>query len=975
MNINKSAEATTKRARRSFDFLTIIQERLSSSPYIYLFFSFIIPIAIMYLVYVAMGIHPFGEESVLVLDLNGQYVYYFEALRNILHGGAEMFYSFSRSLSGEFMGIFAYYLASPLSFIVALFPTERMLDALLVLILLKVGFAGASFGYYLHRNSAHRNKLIIIAFSVMYALCSYATTYQENTMWMDALIWLPLVTLGIEQLIKHRRFKLYIVSLALAIISNFYIGYMICIYVVIYFFWYCFSHKNELDENRYLLRPLIRISIASVIAIAISAVIILPTYYSLSLGKTDFSNPSWAFTENFEILDFFTKFLPSSYDSVSYGGLPLVYGGVLMILLVPAYFAARSISSREKLSSLVVILFFVFSFIARPVDLIWHGFQFPNWLNYRYSFMLVFFMLVLAYKAIGNLKRVGIGFMIGTGAVLVIFTAICQKLEFESYINSDLKLQTYQTIWLTIIAAIILTALVCLLIRIKDKLKKESVSLALVAVVCIEIFCSTLSCFALHDTELSYSNYKPYNEFLSGLRPVVAELEENDPSFYRYEKTHHRKYNDNLALNIRGVSGSTSTLNASTIELLKKLGYASDAHWSKYLGGTPITDSLLGIKYIINDGSSKLLERYYSVESAGEKYVIYRNPYALSLAYGVSDSINELDLSAYISSFEATNALVDAMLGQDSADVFVPILIDNTEIKNLSRRSGYQDGYVKYENDSSTQNGTLTFEITVPNNEEIFMYVPSKYQRESKLSVSLNGSAAVSKGTIFAKETRRIISLGRYNKGDVLSVEIKLNNDSDNIFFIPTTTYFYYLDTAACTAALEGLLANPQFIIDEGYTDEHLDGQITTTEPSQTILTTIPYDEYWQIYLDGERVEYYKTIDSLIAFDIETAGEHTLTLTYKSGAVNAGIVITVCGLIIFTTACVVEHILKKKKKIFYVKDTAWVLEDLDPNTVDEPVEIFGIWAEKFLSLFKKRDKTSPHTDTDSNENTDDNGGN
>jgi len=59
-------------------------KRFFSSEYAYLTLAFLIPALIMYLVYVAMSIRPFGDGSVLVLDMNAQYVYFFEALRNAL---------------------------------------------------------------------------------------------------------------------------------------------------------------------------------------------------------------------------------------------------------------------------------------------------------------------------------------------------------------------------------------------------------------------------------------------------------------------------------------------------------------------------------------------------------------------------------------------------------------------------------------------------------------------------------------------------------------------------------------------------------------------------------------------------------------------------------------------------------------------------------------------------------------------------
>ena len=200
--------------------LSGIQERIANNQYSYLFFCFLVPAVIMYLVYVAIGIHPFGDSSVLTLDLNAQYVYFHEAFRNTLTGNGNMLYSFFRNLGGEFMGIYAYYVASPFTYIVLLFPQNMMLDAILTIMILKVGMCGVTFGLFLHKHTKSVNKPIITCFAVMYALCSYAVTYQDNVMWMDALILLPLITYGIERLITHKKYMLFVISLSLAIMNN-----------------------------------------------------------------------------------------------------------------------------------------------------------------------------------------------------------------------------------------------------------------------------------------------------------------------------------------------------------------------------------------------------------------------------------------------------------------------------------------------------------------------------------------------------------------------------------------------------------------------------------------------------------------------------------------------------------------------------------------------------------------------------------
>ena len=203
---------------------------------------------VMWVIYICMEVFPFGEESVLVLDLNGQYVYFFEELKNIIYGDGSLLYTFSRAMGGEFMGIFAYYLSSPFSFIVALFPDAYMTEALLIMFLLKTGCCGLTFGIYVDATR-RRDPVATVIFSAMYALCGYAVVMQHNTMWIDNLILLPIIMLGIERMIKYGRYRMFVLSLMMAIFSNFYIGYMSCIFVAVYFFYYYFAN-NENNRNK-----------------------------------------------------------------------------------------------------------------------------------------------------------------------------------------------------------------------------------------------------------------------------------------------------------------------------------------------------------------------------------------------------------------------------------------------------------------------------------------------------------------------------------------------------------------------------------------------------------------------------------------------------------------------------------------------------------------------------------------------------
>jgi uncharacterized membrane protein YfhO len=317
-----------------------------------------------------------------------------------------------------------------------------MLEALLTLFLIKGALCGGTFGYYMHKTEKLKSKLSIVIFSTFYALSSYALVQQNNTMWIDAVMWLPLITLGIESLIKYGKFKLYTVFLALTLFSNYYIGYMICIWCLLYFFIYYFAHNedkrnNPFGERWHFLRSLGRMALYSAVAVCMVAVVILGAYYSLNFGKTTFSDPSWEWKLNFDLLDFFYKLLPGSYDTVRPAGLPFVYCGVLTLLLIPFYFLSRRYPMRQKIFSCVLIFVLFASFALSVPDLIWHGFQRPNWLNYRYSFMFTFYLCVLACRAFSCFEEISLKAMMGTGGLIALLCVILQKHTDGEYVDPN----------------------------------------------------------------------------------------------------------------------------------------------------------------------------------------------------------------------------------------------------------------------------------------------------------------------------------------------------------------------------------------------------------------------------------------------------------------------------------------------------------------------------------------------------------
>ncbi len=960
----------TSSATENIDVLPHDHSVIKKKKPLHLIWAFSLPFGIMLAIYAALGTYPFGESSVLVLDLNGQYVYFFEALRDMVWGEGSLFYSFSRAMGGEFLGMYAYYLASPLSYIVALFPQHMILEALYLMLILKCGLSGLTFCYYLYKNNVTQNRAAQVIFSCMYALSAYGVVMQHNTMWFDCVTLLPLVALGVEQLIKERKYKMFTISLAISVLSNFYIGYMVCVFVFIYFFFYYFSRSrkdiNPLGEKLHFIRSISRVGIFSAIAVAISACILLPALYSLTFGKNSFSDPNYFPSQKFDFFDLITMLFPGSYDTVRPEGLPLLYSGLLSVIFVPLFFVSKHIKKREKIASGILIVFFILCFNMSTIDMFWHGMQRPNWLNYRYSFMLIFFILILGTKTFDKIKEINHKSILAICATAIILLFIAQKLEYEN-------VPDFACVWLSI--AFICIYAIGVPLTIKSKFKTTS-TMILCVFVCLELFVAGLLNLVYLDDDVVISSYDSYHGFIDKLRPIIDDVEESDDSFYRMEKNVHRKVNDPMALGIRGFSNSTSTLNQDTIKFLNNMGLASKSHWTKYVGATPVFDSLFGVKYLIaeedDESVSPLYERYmFDTENS---YVAYKNPFVLSLAYGVNGSIKDIILNdpndelsedepkidlpdGYLNvytPFERYNKILASMLGQEEdIELFKPL---DYNVYTANIQEGFvSGGHKSYTPKDKSIPAIVTYKFEVEQSGEIFCYFPSDYEREVKLQ--LNGK---DHGTYYGNETYRIVSLGYHEAGDSVTVSMTLKKD--NLYIVNKSDYFFYFDSEIFKNTISKL-SESQYNI-ESFSEDHFKGTINVKNGMNTVFTSIPYDKGWHVYVDGIEVETFEVLEALMAFDVSD-GYHTLELVYRSDAMINGAIISAVGLTIFLLILIFEKDLKKLYYKIMPKDVVYI-DKHEEEYVIEDTEIKNNNLQATSSIFED-DSSNYSEKTESND--------
>ncbi len=838
----------------------------------FLKYCFIIPMALMLLGYLCRGVFPLGDNSVLTLDLNAQYIYYFEAFRQAVYEGKSIFYSWSQSLSGEMIGIYGYYLSSPFTLIILLFPKEYITEAVLVMTVLKVGAAGLTFGYFLYKAKPMYNRYIV-TLSVAYAMMSYVIVNAMNPMWLDAVIYLPIIILGIRRLADEGKYALYFASLALTIFANYYIGYMVCIFSLLYFIAYLIATDRLLGIKQRLKRATLFIGV-SILAACAAAVIILPIYYSLTLGKMGFSAPNYDIYLRYDFLELLPKFLINSYDSVNVDGMPFIYCSSLALFLVPLYFMTPQIRMRSKICT-AGLMFAVFAIMNISItEIAMHGFRTPNWLNYRYSFIASFLMLSAAADALKYIENNGYKRIFQVFGGLLVTVLVVQHLNIE-----------YVKVFATLYVSVIVFGIYAIVLYCMSFGKnREFTAMLLLGCIMLEVFSNALMTFEDINQEIWYSSRSSYTDFMAESRPVVDSIIEADTGLYRMEKTYHRTVNDPMALKMNGISHSTSTLNADALRFLKNMGLSQRDHWSHYSHTTIATDALLGVKYVLS--KTPMTPYYTRIDTQGE-IIVYENPYVLPIMFVADEMYPERSVSAS-NPFEYQNKLINILLGEKNVEYFKRIEVENPKTENAySKKSGFYDVYKRMD---TSKVGKITYNLESVGGNPIYCYFAADYTNPCSLFVN---------GEFFSEymgnETHCVMPLGEYLHGENLTVSLSV--EEDDLYIRQSGAYFYYLDMDLFEKAVETLRVGGVNITK--HTPTYIEGEFETSKKESTVFTSIPYEGGWTIKVDGVEVPYEKGADSLVTFRVSGIGEHTVTMKYVPPGLILGTVISVCAFALF----------------------------------------------------------------------------
>ncbi|MCI8517187.1 MAG: YfhO family protein [Hungatella sp.] len=794
--------------------------------------AFCVPVLVMIVVFIQRGIFPFGEQSFLRTDMYHQYAPFFSEFQHKLSQGGSLLYSWDIGMGVNFSALYAYYLASPLNWFLVLCPKGLVIEFMTYSIVLKIGLSGLSFAWYL-RKHCDRDDFGVGFFGIFYALSGYMAAYSWNIMWLDCILLFPLIMLGLERLVEEKKGLLYGVTLGVSILSNYYISIMTCIFMVIYFIALLILKAGEGRSPRDYWANIGQFSLYSLLAGGVAAGVLIPEIYALQMTASAESTFPKTISSYFSIFDMFARHIGNVDTEIGLDHWPNIYCGVAVLLFFLLYLSCRQIKLKEKAVYCGLMLLFFASFSVNALNFIWHGFHFPNSLPCRQSFIYIFLMLAVCYRAYMNLsatpwKDMVIAFW-GAVAFVILAEKLVEQDHFEFYVYY--------------VAVLFLALYGGLLYLYKRGRVNYGVLMALtLAVVSVEAAVNTT---VTSVTTTSRTSYIRDNE---DVRELTQSLVPSD-SFYRIEKVTRKTKNDGAWMNFPSVSLFSSTANADLTDFFKTVGCEGNTNAYSITGSTPLVDSLFSVKYGLYSSEQTDNELLEKVDRSGDTW-LYRRLYTLPVGFLVSDSLDrdwQRDLG---NPAEVQNSLC-AAVGADR------VLIE-------------KDG----------ENLKTGFRLTPDESGDYYVYIANKKVKEVK--VKIGGSSQTFKNV----NRGFLLELGQCTA----DVEIEITNeDGDDSL----NARAYRFSGQGLQSVYDRLNRHPFKVLK--WKDTEVEGEIEA-DRAGVLFTSIPYDKGWTVKVDGVEQETRKIFDAFLSVDVPE-GHHRISMSYEPEGLRLGLAVSgVCVL-------------------------------------------------------------------------------
>jgi len=833
------------------------------------------------LFYALAGYYPFGSGAISWCDMDQQVIPLLLNFKDILSGEGSALYSLQNAGGMNFWGVFFFFIASPFSLLTLLVPKSQMLLFMNILVLFKLATCAFTATLYFLRTKHRLAPETSVLFGLFYAFSGYGLLFYQNIIWLDMMYLFPLLLLSFEHLIHRKKATPYVIALSAMMVVNYYIGYMVVLFTLLYFGIVIFSLS---DEGRK--QVAIRFLTASFIAALLTAVVWLPSFLQYLSSGRDISI----------IESLMTSELYTHYETTLALLLPSS-GAIIILLYGLIHQPLRRGQTRDYL--LLALLLFI-PIMIEPINRMWHTGNYQGF-PVRYGFITIFMILTVSAQILSKMhcvesprKKVQNHFIY----CLFLFIGIgLFGLFIYYYTKANLQTLTAycRTLWGNIeslkglLLSFFLGALLYLFLF--RGLYKRRFGVKLFTLGCLLVF--LIESYANTQVYMFSSDYdwhlERYQNALA-LSDFTPEEEANN-EFYRV-KLRQKYFDVNLVggMGFPSLSHYTSLTSQDYMFAMKKLGYSS--YWMEVggYGGSVLSNAALSVAYDIH---------WFNDEPAiyrTQQFHIAETPFFLPLGIATTESLADTNDLESLSRLEVQKLLYNKLLpGHPSPFVeYEPTQSEGCLV--------FVDAWDQYqiELDKSYQVGHFRYQIEVDDRETLYFDCFDRLSND--LTEHINGSFHVCVNDTVIEENypsqlnNGLITLGTF-ENEVVDIDIQvLQSVTCGSFGI------FGIDHALLDSAIDQ--ANT---VDLQMDQRNISG-IVKGNTEQNIFLSIPFDAGWTLKIDGQETPLSQAFLGFSTFTVP-AGEHSIQLFYLPPGFALGFTLTLFALLL----CLTVKILQKQK--------------------------------------------------------------
>ncbi len=790
-----------------------------------------------------------------------------------------------------------YVIGDPLNLLSVFVPDESGMEGFYsALVIVRLYLAGLAFSVFCKYHGQKPYAMLLGA--MVYDFCFWAIVAVRHPYFLNPMIYLPLILLGVDKIYRKEKPWLYIGMLALATISSFYFAYMICIFVAGYALvrYLMIVRKLEIKKILYWIS---RFLLYSVMALASVCVVLLPVVMmTLSTGRAEAKH-------DFSLvypLSYYKKFISGFLMGGAGYWSELGYTGLILIAVI-FLLSFRKKYRGLRLGFLVMTLMVLFPYAGLMLN---GGSYVINRYMWAYS-MLVSFIAVKLYPEMLSMrskKRIEL-FWAG-----ITYIFLCLEVSTKSQ-------KPYVAV------ALLLFAILLLLVIGTSKSTKEKFwfkNVLLVVVMCELVYQGWFKYAPWGDDYVDEfadcgHAYQMLTEDAGG--SLVKDAAKD--TTYRYESLQVKEWkNTAMQLGLHGVSYYFSLANPYINEFQREM-YLNQTRDFCYSGldGREFLDMLSGVRYfVVPQNGTGYLPYGYDTKlkegtlGVGTEYEVaaasYENENVLPLGFASDRYIARDDYEsmtvtekqqAILQGIVVDEAEIDTETLQEQTPIFTDIEIpyDVEELDGME----WTDGGVKV----TEENAFLKLRFQgVRNCETYFIIEGLDYQGKEggKKKPKDRLHIQVSCGDVSKKITYLTAKNNFYSGVTDFLVNLGYRRD---IPFEVTITFqekgTYSFDKMRIAAqSMEGAERDKDKLCQEELTDVSLKtnevtGKIALTQ-EKLLCMTIPYSTGWTAYVDGKKTKVLRADTMFLAIQVPE-GEHDVRLCYQTPYLKVGIYISIAG--------------------------------------------------------------------------------